>query len=65
MTNDNLSDAERIVIGLDPVQDEQLYDLDDLWRVFRRLGHDPSDNIPRPSGMAYRGHAHWMIVMVG
>ena len=40
------TDAERIAIGLDPLQDERLYDLDDLWRVLERLGHDRSDTIP-------------------
>lgn len=40
------TDAERIAIGLDPLQDERLYDLDDLWRVLERLGHERSNTIP-------------------
>lgn len=47
MTDDALTDAERIAIGCDPLREEQLHDLDDLWHVLRRLGHDPSDAIPR------------------
>jgi uncharacterized protein (DUF433 family)/predicted transcriptional regulator len=43
---DDRSDADRIALGLDPLQDEQLYDLDDLWRVLERLGHDSDDRIP-------------------
>lgn len=47
MTADNNhSDAERIAVGLDPVQGEQLDDIDDVWRVLRRLGHKPGDSIP-------------------
>jgi uncharacterized protein (DUF433 family) len=43
---DDRSDADRIALGLDPLQGERLYDLDDLWRVLERLGHEPGDRIP-------------------
>lgn len=45
-SEDDTTDTERIAIGLDPLQDERLYDLDDLWRVLERLGHERSDTIP-------------------
>lgn len=43
---DDRTDEERIALGLDPLQGERLYDLDDLRRVLERLGHDPGDRIP-------------------
>jgi hypothetical protein len=43
---DDDSDADRIALGLDPLQGERLHDLDDLRRVLERLGHDPGDRIP-------------------
>lgn len=47
MPNDEArTDAERIELGCDPLQGEQLHDRDDLWRVLVRLGHEPSDKLP-------------------
>lgn len=44
--DDGLSDAERIAIGLDPLQGDHLYDRDDLWRILERLGCEQSDSLP-------------------
>ncbi|MGQ4557322.1 DUF433 domain-containing protein [Halobellus sp. GM3] len=47
MTSDEaFTDAERIELGLNPLQDDRLSDTDDLWRMLARLGHESGDNIP-------------------
>lgn len=43
------TDAERIALGLDPLQGEQLHDRGDLKRVLCRLGHDLDDGDPIPT----------------
>ncbi|WP_435186422.1 DUF7342 family protein [Halobellus sp. EA9] len=45
-SGDDHSDADRIALGLAPLQGERLYDLGDLRRVLDRLGHDTDDDIP-------------------